>query len=924
MTRFVASQLRHRTGRALTLALGIVVAAVAFVLLTGSTRTSELRVTGTLKSNYRNAYDILVRPKGSTTPLERQQGLVRPNYLSGIYGGITVAQYNQIEHIRGVEVAAPIANIGYLMFPGYVNLPLRPFLTGATSQLFRVRWSWVSNDGLSRYPATATYLYYTPSTPPEAAQIPLCTGFDDSRPRTSGPFDPNANAYFNCSWPSPSPPAFKPETSFPLYFPVLLAAIDPVQEARLLHLDNAVVRGRYLREGHGLFVAANGRRVVSVLASTRTFLGDRLVATVERLRPPADTRGLLRAGACETQVVPCPASYPPPAGWPSDTTAYGVLRKLPGQPIATRSFSAGTAYLAAINRRIPGCAKPCAPLGSDALWTTVPSRYRILGNDHLAALSVSNPLSIWRDPMTYANNLWFSTPPQNRDVQFRRLHEIPGINRGSGVNGAVQVPGMRVVGRFDPKRLPGFSPLSKLPLETFYPPELLPADRRSRRLLHDKPLLPTQNLGDYVQQPPLLLTSIDALGAFTNPNAFTGMSRRQRRAPISVMQIRVAGVTGTDQLSQLRIRTVATEIHQKTGLDVDLTAGSSPHPIDVSLPAGKFGRPKLLLREGWSKKGATISYLNALDRKDLALFALVLVVCAIFLLNGALAAVRARRAELGTLLTLGWSRGAIFGAVLGELALIGLVAGAAGTGLAALLVKAFALALPLTRTLLVLPIALGLAVLGGLVPAWQATRGTPLDALHPPVRSRRRGRNVQSLLGLALVNLARLPLRTALGTAGLALGVAALTVLVAIERSFQGTLVGTLLGNAVSLQVRGPDFVAIGLTIALAAVSAADVLYLNLRERSAEFVTLETTGWSSAQISQVVLLEAAALALVAAIAGSAIGILIGGPLLGVPYKPLGIAALIAGAGALSAALLASLIPARQLLHVSAPAVLAAE
>lgn len=57
-------------------------------------------------------------------------------------------------------------------------------------------------------------------------------------------------------------------------------------------------------------------------------------------------------------------------------------------------------------------------------------------------------------------------------------------------------------------------------------------------------------------------------------------------------------------------------------------------------------------------------------------------------------------------------------------------------------------------------------------------------------------------------------------------------MLVAIERSFGGTLVGTLLGNAVSVQARGPDFVALGLTMALAAVSVADVLYLNLRERS--------------------------------------------------------------------------------------------
>ena len=154
------------------------------------------------------------------------------------------------------------------------------------------------------------------------------------------------------------------------------------------------------------------------------------------------------------------------------------------------------------------------------------------------------------------------------------------------------------------------------------------------------------------------------------------------------------------------------------------------------------------------------------------------------------------------------------------------------------------------RTLFVLPIALALALLGGAVPAWQATRGTPLGALRPPVRGGAHARVHSS--GLALVNLARVPLRTALGASGLVLGVAALTIIVAIERTFQGTLVSTLLGNAISLQVRGSDFVALGLTIGLAAVSAADVLYLNLRERAAEFVTLGTTGWSPVQLGRVV------------------------------------------------------------------------
>ena len=174
-----------------------------------------------------------------------------------------------------------------------------------------------------------------------------------------------------------------------------------------------------------------------------------------------------------------------------------------------------------------------------------------------------------------------------------------------------------------------------------------------------------------------------------------------------------------------------------------------------------------------------------------------------------------------------------------------------------MLVVSFGLHLALWRAVLVVPLALSLALLAGLVPALLAGRGQPLDALRPPIAGRGRLGRVRSVLALAAANLRRLPARTLLGAAGLLVGVAALTVLVAIQRSFGGTLVGTLLGNAISVQVRGTDYrTAVGLTILLAGVSVADVLYLNLRERSAELATLRALGWSDAQIATTVVLEA--------------------------------------------------------------------
>src|SRR5215467_3638230 len=107
MHSLVWSRLRRRPGRAAALVAGILVAATSFTLLTASVRTARLITVGTISRNARSAYDILVRPPGARTPLERRFKLVQDNFLSAIFGGITLAQYHKIEKIPGVQVAAP-------------------------------------------------------------------------------------------------------------------------------------------------------------------------------------------------------------------------------------------------------------------------------------------------------------------------------------------------------------------------------------------------------------------------------------------------------------------------------------------------------------------------------------------------------------------------------------------------------------------------------------------------------------------------------------------------------------------------------------------------------------------------------------------------------------------------------------------------
>jgi putative ABC transport system permease protein len=960
--RFLASALRNRPWRAGTLALGILAAAVAFVLLTGSAATSALRVQGTLKSNFRATYDILVRPKGSTTPLERQQELVRPNFLSGIYGGITFRQYREIEQIPGVAVAAPIANIGTVLVEQQVKVSLKRLLGPQTDQLFRVRFSWVAQDGLSHYPASDEYLYATrrrlgpgplnsiaTRDPLTGKADQVCDGYDPSRPLIQAPFAPVNSSTLQCASPNispalktyetpPQPIVLPPVVDFSFELPINVSAVDPAAEAKLVGLRRAMVSGSYLSSSARPRLYRGTWREIPVLAASRSFVDEQLQAQIERLVVPAgtDVPGMVGAGACGANNFsgwsnchtfgPIQHNLPHEPGPPGhrQITAYRWLTGLRGIPIGRRSFDAGRLYAQGIRGRSSSVFS-LPQVQVHAYWRGAPVRYRRLADGSLEPFPVKNRAAIWQDPIAgFGSSDYLPQPTDNRDVQFRKISDTQAsFGTFHDNNRELNVPVLRVVGLFDPNRLRGFSPLSQVPLETYYPPSLEPGSTASRTLLHGRPLLPSQNIGDYEQQPPLLLTNLRGLRVLLSSSRFSGVSPRQQHAPISEIRIRVAGVTGTDPLSRLRIRTVAQQIHAETGLQVDVTAGSSPHPVDITLPAGQFGRPKLLLSEGWSKKGATISYLNALDRKDLALFALVLVVCCFFLVNSALAAVRARRTEIGILRTLGWPGRAILTAILGELLVVAAAAGLAGTGIAALLVWRFALHVPLSRVFYVLPLAIVLALIAGIGPAWEATRGEPLDAVRPPVVAGRRG-HARGFVRLALINLRRLPLRTAIAAGGLALGVAALTVLIGIERGFHGALLGTLLGNAVSIQVRRPDLVAAGITIALAALAVADVLYLNLRERAPELATLRATGWRDGHVVRLILLEGIGLGLLGSAVGLGVGLLVGTELLPVPIQPLLVGGGIAAGAGIVAALIAATLPTAQALRIQPSVVLAGE
>ena len=162
MIRLVWRGVRFARGRAVALAAGMLVAAVAFSLLTASVEVSAAQVKGVVGANWRGEYDLLVLPRGSVQTGAGKH-LVQVNYLSASTSGITMAQYARVARLPGVAVAAPLEIVGYVLETAYIPVVLSPAAAGRSgSRVLVVTSRYTADQGLSAYPPyDEGYVYIT-------------------------------------------------------------------------------------------------------------------------------------------------------------------------------------------------------------------------------------------------------------------------------------------------------------------------------------------------------------------------------------------------------------------------------------------------------------------------------------------------------------------------------------------------------------------------------------------------------------------------------------------------------------------------------------------------------------------------------------------------------------------------------------------
>jgi len=813
------------------------VVSAAFGLFVSAAETSKVTVDQNLAAYWRTSYDILVRPRGYRSAIEKKYGLVQANHLSGIPGGITLEQYEAIKSIPGVAVAAPIAMLSYfdleIRFAPWLKLERKELVD--EPGVYSERITLTETDNVRKYGTVWQRYYYVGAQEAERSVEELQSLY--------------AQGLNIWTLDGDDPIALGSNYSFP----VLMAAIDPEQESKLVGLDSAITQGTYLtstdpvRKIRGTFAGMDENiynYVFPIILNAHSYVQAEIRRDLSRIELPAESETLediLRRGGVD-YLTTLPSHLQSSFTIPNEE----IFRSLPlsWDKLSFQSWGADEW------------------LGF-ARFTSPPSGIQYVEGEVSWAPS---RLVLEVAPLGKANcqRLNSTCTPQVRfrPITSQEMRDAPATIRG------------KLEGVFEIEKL---SLLSNepvyVPVETYYPP-LVTLRYDENGNLVDPPVVihPTFHPEGYIQRSPLVLTTLEAAKLF-NPVD-----------PISAIRVRVGGIDRFSPETQAKIEAVAGAIVEVTGLDADVVVGSSPQRVLVHIPGYKDIPPVGYVEEMWIQKGVTLSYSREIQRVNLIFFGLILSVCTLNILNTTLMTVLGRRREIALQKALGWRSSTVFRLTLLEVGMVGLIAGGAGIPLAWGLARWLHLRMPLERALLILPLGVGLCLLGGLVPAWLAARVSPV-ALLQRGEIEHVGRSLpgpSSLFTYALRSILRRRVRAILVTLTMALAAALLTVFLVASLGLRGYLSGTLLGEYLILHIEGYHYIVAGVGLLVAATTILDALLVSALERRREIGVLKTTGWRDREVTGLFVSEGLLLGL----AGGVLGWLVGLAAYGLLYRGL--------------------------------------
>lgn len=250
--------LKHYWRPFLATVLIFAIVGLSFIFATQTSEAMKIQAAQELDQQWRTDYDLLIRPSRGQADGPSDQELVRRSDMGNHIGGITLDQYEQIKAIQGVEVAAPLSFLGYMI----ANTPYS---------------RWESQPGLyiiDTYTEVFDGLKYR--NVPIQERI-VSNIFNIVEEIDYSDIELGRFFLFDLLW------ARGTKINIPIrdeYFWSVIA-VDPEQEKKLLNLDAALIEGEYLPNEQSL-PRVNNYPMFPVLLQSKEFDVNRTV-TVDKV-----------------------------------------------------------------------------------------------------------------------------------------------------------------------------------------------------------------------------------------------------------------------------------------------------------------------------------------------------------------------------------------------------------------------------------------------------------------------------------------------------------------------------------------------------------------------------------------------------------------------------------------------------------------
>ncbi|WP_312476540.1 FtsX-like permease family protein [Neobacillus sp.] len=818
MISFILKGWRRQKGRFILMMIGALLISGGLSTLIGLSETNKGTVINSLQKKWSASYDIVVRPKG-TKSITEKDNLFDPNYLSGISGGISLEDYERIKNIPDIDIAAPISMIG---FTGY-DVEFEK-IDKKEPGIYRLTTTTTDNNGLDSI--TDTYDFYF----------------------SRGMYD------------IPSPDIYKKygivgfENNLSSYTRVLLAAVDPEQEAKLVGLDKAMVtidgQKSYFSKSNSVssddlkefgFTIDAKQTTFPVILSNQSFLKQTYTFKLEKLDIPygdLDTiqksLGVVEKNGGEKYLKSLPSTDTKTFTYTSEEAHNLLLANLSGvDPIS--------------GKRNPTFSSTNVDLGAILLEKTGSLRYK----------SIENPF-----PERW--NQAFEVIPYEGETAIKESYTYrkPELTDPSLRNNPRLSP--YFVGFYDPKKLTiSKDPENELPMETYkIPTAKLVLNEDGQPVNPPTQMNPTSNIYGYMMQAPTMLTTIEAAQQILGDK------------PISAIRIKVKNVTSLGEESQKRLESVAKEIEQQTGLETDVTLGSSPQPLLINIPKVRNHEALGWIEQPWIKIGAAIGIFQETKLGYSGIIISTILVAMIYVFSTSLVSFLTRKQEFAVLLAIGWKPRQLKNLLMMESLLIGVMV----TVVTLLVQLGFsfrnAASLSISQALLITIFVLLIYIIGPIGPTRLINKINPSQVMRTGEISvfGKRALRTQGLLSMVFNTVIGRLNRNLVSIIAIALPTALLILFIFVSFRLKGVLYTSWLGQYVSMEVGTPHYIAVAISLIISILTTSEILWQNIKERSNEISLLKALGWKNKHIRLMVLVEGAVIGFLGGVLGGLISL----------------------------------------------------